>query len=55
MYAFIWRHLPGPWIVRLLIALMLIAAVCYLLMQFIFPVIAPFMPFNDATVDEGGG
>lgn len=55
MYGFIWRNLPGPWFVRLLICLILIAAVCYLLLQFVFPVIAPYMPFNGATVDEGGG
>ncbi|MYM18583.1 hypothetical protein GSY69_00955 [Brevibacterium sp. 5221] len=55
VYGFIWRNLPGPWFVRLLICLILIAAVCYLLLQFVFPVIAPYMPFNGATVDEGGG
>jgi hypothetical protein len=55
MYGFIWRHLPGNWLVRLLIALVLIAAAVYLLMEFVFPAIAPYMPFNDATVSEDGG
>ena len=53
MYAFIWRMLPGPWIVKALIALVLIAAAVFVLMQYVFPIIAPYMPFNDATVDEG--
>src|SRR5699024_1745809 len=32
----------------------LIAAVVLLLMQYVFPVIAPYMPFNNATVTDGG-
>lgn len=55
VYGFIWRHLPGPWFVRLLISLILIAAVCYLMLQYVFPVIAPYMPFNNATVGDEGG
>lgn len=54
MYAFIWRILPGNWVVKLIIALILIAAVVFLLMQYVFPVIAPYMPFNNATVTETG-
>ncbi|MGC2939004.1 MULTISPECIES: hypothetical protein [unclassified Brevibacterium] len=55
MYAFIWRLLPGNWFVKLIFALILIAAVVLLLMQYVFPVIAPYMPFNNATVTDGGG
>ncbi|WP_029089803.1 hypothetical protein [Brevibacterium album] len=54
MYGLIWRLLPGPWIVKLILALILIAAAVYLLMEYVFPEIAPYMPFNDATVEEGG-
>lgn len=54
MYGLIWRALPGPWVVKLLLSLLLIAAVVYLLMEFVFPVIAPYMPFNEATVTEDG-
>lgn len=53
MYEFIWRSLPGNWFVKLVISLILIALVVFVLMQYVFPVIAPYMPFNDATVDEG--
>ncbi|MGC3020694.1 hypothetical protein [Brevibacterium sp. FAM 24630] len=54
MYALIWRLLPGNWVVKLILALILIAAVVLLLMQYVFPVIAPYMPFNNATVTDGG-
>lgn len=54
MYAWFWRHLPGHWTLRLLISLIFIAAAVYLLMQFVFPQIAPFMPFNNATVGDEG-
>ncbi|WP_295690851.1 hypothetical protein [uncultured Brevibacterium sp.] len=55
MYGLIWRALPGPWAVKLLLSLLLIAAVVYLLMEYVFPVVAPYMPFNEATVTEDGG
>ncbi|EKU46119.1 hypothetical protein C272_12747 [Brevibacterium casei S18] len=54
MYAFIWRLLPGPWFVKLVFALILIAAVVLLLMQYVFPAVAPYMPFNNATVTDEG-
>ena len=54
MYGFIWRHLPGPAWLKAIEALILIAGIVYLLMQYVFPVIAPYMPFNNATVTEGG-
>jgi hypothetical protein len=51
LYAAIWRALPGPLVVRILLAavlLLLVVAVCFL---WLFPRIAPLMPFNDNTVD----
>ena len=53
MYGLIWRILPGNWFIKLIIALILIAAAIYALMQYVFPVVAPFMPFNNATVTDG--
>lgn len=53
MYELIWRILPGNWFVKTLISLILIAGIVFVLMQYVFPVIAPYMPFNDATVEEG--
>lgn len=50
MYAWIWRHLPGPFAVRLLTAALLIAAVVFLLMTVVFPWLEPMLPFNDVSV-----
>jgi hypothetical protein len=52
MYGFIWRHLPGPVLVRILLALVLLAAVVAVLFVWVFPAVAPIMPFNNGTVDH---
>jgi len=49
MYAWIWRHLPGPLAVRILQALVLIAAVSLLLLFVVFPVVEPHLPSNPFT------
>ena len=52
MYGWLWRHTPGPWAVRVLIltlALLAILAVCFV---WVFPALAPHMPFNETTVGE---
>jgi hypothetical protein len=54
LYAAIWRALPGPLVVRALIALVLVAAVVAVLFLWVFPHVAPYMPFNDNTVDTSG-
>ncbi|MDR6863257.1 hypothetical protein [Phycicoccus sp. 3266] len=53
LYAAIWRALPGPLVVRVLLALVLLAAVVAFCFLWLFPRIAPSMPFNDNTVDGG--
>lgn len=55
MYGFIWRALPGSLIVRALLALVLIAAVVYACFTWLFPAIAPYMPFNDSVIETAGG
>lgn len=52
MYGWIWRHLPGPLVLRILLALLLVAAAVAVCFQWIFPAIAPHMPFNQTTVDS---
>ena len=52
MYGLLWRLLPGPWPVRLMIALALTLAVVAVLFTWGFPVLAPLMPFNDGTVSQ---
>lgn len=51
MYGWLWRALPGPAPVRALLMLALAAGVVAACFTWVFPAIAPFMPFNDITVD----
>ena len=52
MYGWIWRHLPGPWPVRIVLALALLAAVVTVLFLWVFPWVEPRLPFDDVTVDS---
>jgi hypothetical protein len=52
-YAAIWRALPGPLALRLLLAVVLLAGMVAFCFLWLFPRIAPSMPFNDNTVDPG--
>jgi hypothetical protein len=51
MYAALWRVLPGPWWVRLLIVLILVAAVLYGLFFFVFPWISAMVNPQEVTVE----
>ena len=53
MYGWLWRHLPGPTVVRLLIALLLAAGVLAACFLWVYPAVAPYKPFNETTVGEG--
>ncbi|MDJ1114049.1 hypothetical protein [Microbacterium dauci] len=54
MYAALWRVLPGPWWVRVLILLVLLAGVLYALYFHVFPwVFTFFAPDQESTI--GGG
>ncbi|MCI9888454.1 hypothetical protein JT358_08270 [Micrococcales bacterium 31B] len=51
MYAALWRVLPGHWFLKVLILLALAFGVVVLCFNYVFPAIAPFVPFNnEATV-----
>ncbi|WIM70887.1 hypothetical protein [Corynebacterium suedekumii] len=50
MYAALWRALPGPWPLKLVITLVLVAAVFLLLMEVVFPWVTTLMPYNDVAV-----
>ncbi|MDQ1666486.1 MAG: hypothetical protein QOH75_2517 [Actinomycetota bacterium] len=52
MYGWIWRMLPGPLPVRLLLAAVLVAAVVALLFTRVFPWAEESLPFLDVTVDS---
>jgi hypothetical protein len=54
MYAALWRLLPGPWWVRVLILLVLLVAVLYALFFFVFPWVSDLVFPQDVTVGGGG-
>jgi hypothetical protein len=53
MYAWFFHILPGPTWFRWLLVLVLLAAVVVVLMEFVYPWIAEFGFFSDATLDVG--
>lgn len=53
MYAALWRALPGAWWVRTLVLAVLALAVVVVCFQWVFPALAPYMPFNATTVEDG--
>jgi hypothetical protein len=53
VYAALWRSLPGPPVAKAaqcLVLALLVVAVCFL---WLFPAIAPHLPFSDNTVAPG--
>lgn len=50
MYAYLWRSLPGPRPVRVLLLLVLLVAVFLLLMEAVFPWVSAQLPYTDVTV-----
>jgi hypothetical protein len=50
MYVWIWRHLPGPLVVRVLQALVLVAAATTALFLWVFPRVEAALPYTDVTV-----
>jgi hypothetical protein len=55
MYGAIWRALPGPTIVRALIAVVLVLVVVAALFLWVFPWAEQHLPFLNVTVDQGSG
>jgi hypothetical protein len=54
-YGWLWRVLPGPMAVRILLCALLVVAVVVLLFGFVFPWLEPRLPFGNETVTGGGG
>ncbi|GAB3615595.1 hypothetical protein GCM10027416_01520 [Okibacterium endophyticum] len=52
MYGALWRALPGPFWVRLIIMLVLIAAVLVALFTWVFPLVETLVFSPDVTVEE---
>lgn len=54
MYAWLYRRLPGPTPVRIVLVVVLVAAVFLLLMEVVFPAVEALMPYSDVAVDPVG-
>ena len=52
MYGLLWRALPGPKALKVVELVVLAAIVIAVLFTWVFPAIAPLMPFNSTTVDQ---
>ncbi|MCF1766273.1 hypothetical protein [Corynebacterium argentoratense] len=50
MYGYLWRLIPGPFIVKLIVTLIAAVAVFFLLMEVVFPWVSTMMPYNDVSV-----
>lgn len=53
MYAVLWRMLPGPTAAKVVQALLLALAVVAVCFMWLFPALAPHLPFTQTTVDTG--
>ncbi len=51
-YGLLWRILPGPRALKVVEALVLVLLVVAALFTWVFPQIAPYMPFNETTVGQ---
>ncbi len=51
MYGALWRILPGPSWVRVLIVLVLVAAILYGLFFYVFPWVSPFISPGDVSIE----
>jgi hypothetical protein len=52
VYSWLWRLLPGPLGVRLLLAVLLVVAVVLVCFVWVFPAVSPHLPFNQGTVSS---
>lgn len=55
MYAWLWRHLPGPTALRALTVIVLLLSVVALLLFVVYPKIDPLLPFNQVNVSGSNG
>lgn len=56
MYAALWRALPGPVALKALLLLALLVAVVGVCFEWLFPLVASWLPYDETTVgtDTGG-
>lgn len=51
MYGALWRVLPGGRLAKALICLLLAAAFVAVCFFWLFPLVTPYLPINDVTVE----
>lgn len=52
MYAALWRILPGPTWLKVLECLVIVGAVCWVLLTWVFPWVEPMIPFDRVVVGD---
>lgn len=52
MYGLIWRMLPGPLWLRIILAIILVVAVLAVLAYWVFPWVDDMLPSQEVTVGE---
>ncbi len=52
MYSWLFRHLPGPLWFRVGLVIVLVVVLVGALFQWVFPAVAPLLPFDGGTVDS---
>ena len=50
MYGALWRALPGPWWVRLVVVLVAVAAIVWVCFEWVFPWLSEYLQLNENTV-----
>lgn len=52
LYGTLWKLLPGPLPVKIVLAAILLGVAIYALFTWAFPVMEPYMPGSDITIEE---
>ncbi|WP_162488571.1 hypothetical protein [Demequina globuliformis] len=50
--SWIWSHLPGPALVKVLILLVVLAGLVLVLFEWVFPWVSESLPIQDPTIAE---
>ena len=50
MFTLLWHYLPGSRPVKFLVMIALLVAIFFLLIDVVFPLVSPMMPYNDVAV-----
>ena len=52
MYGALWRALPGPAWAKILVLTVLVVVLVAIAFEWLFPLVAEHMPFNEQTVEQ---